>query len=230
MSEQRQKRPSRRAVLTGIGVAGGAGLLGEAIATPASAGVRPAGSSVRATPAAPPLGSATISSAPQQNVSYQFRSFWDFSPADTLSAGRTWGGSGMYTPGAFDELVATFDAPPGAVLHDVEWYVANTAATSWGVDVWAAGHGAGLMVTSGTIPAGTGAITAHKFSIPSSGNGPYPAGTRIVPFIETSTDGTVQINGVRLGFTRRPGRCPVAERPEHARRGGAPGVPGGLVV
>jgi hypothetical protein len=200
MGEKRQARPSRRAILAGIGVASGAGLLGEAIATPASAGVRPGISSVRATPAINPSGFGSISSAPQQNVSYQFRSFWDFSNADTLDAGRKWGGSGMYTPGSLDPLVATFDAPPGAVLHDVECYVSNTAATTWGVDVWAPGHGFAAMVTSGSIPAGTGAIKAHKFSIPSSGNGPYPAGTRIAPFIPTSTDGSVQINGVRLGF------------------------------
>jgi hypothetical protein len=200
MGEQGRQRPSRRTVLTGIGVAGGAGLLGEVIATPARAGVRP-GSSVRATPANNPSGFGSISSAPQQNVSYQFRSFWDFSNGDTLAAGRTWGGRGMYTPGSLDPLVATFDAPPGAVLHDVEWYVSNTVTTSWGVDVWAPGHGFAVSVATGSIPAGTGAITAHKFSIPSSGNGPYPAGTRIVPYMLTSTDGSVQINGVRLGFT-----------------------------
>jgi hypothetical protein len=145
----------------------------------------------------------TISSAPQQNVSYQFRSFWDFSNADTLAAGRSWGGYGMYTPGGLDELVTTLDAPPGAVLHDIEWYVDNTVAANWGLDVWAAGSGPGLNVTTGSIPAGTaGSITAHKFSVPSSGNGPYPAGTRIVPYIATSTDGSVQVNGVRLGFTQ----------------------------
>jgi hypothetical protein len=199
MREERQTRPSRRAVLTGIGVAGGAGLLGEGLAAaPASAGVRPGSTEG---PANAPSGLTTISSAPQANVSYQFRSFWDFLPADTLAAGRTWGGSGMYTSVSLDALVATFDAPPGAVLHDVEWYVANTVALSWGVDLWAAGSGTGVGVTTGTIAAGTGAITAHKFSVPSSANGPYPAGTRIIPFITTSTNGTVQVNGVRLGFT-----------------------------
>lgn len=202
MGEQRQPKPSRRAVLTGIGVAGSVGLLGEAIAAPASAAGRPGTSSVRATQAAAPTGFTTISSAPQQNVSYQFRSFWDFTPADTFSAGRTWGGGGMYTPGELDPLVATFDAPAGAVLHDVEWYVSNTAAVPvWGVGLWGAGHGRTTNVATGTIPAGTGVIAAHKFSIPSAGNGPYPAGTRIIAFIDTSTDESVQVNGVRLGFT-----------------------------
>jgi hypothetical protein len=201
MGEQRQSKPSRRAVLTGIGVAGGAGLLGEVIATPASAVIRP-GSSVRPAPASNPSGFTSISSAPQQNVSYKFASFWDFSNADTLSAGRTWGGNGMYTPGSTDPLVATFDAPPGAVLHDVEWYVSNTVEASWGVDVWAPGRSAGDLIASGLIPAGTGAITATKAAIPSAGNGPYPAGTRIIPFITTSTNGSIQVNGVRVGFTQ----------------------------
>lgn len=213
MGEQGRQRPSRRTVLTGIGVAGGAGLLGEAIATPARAAVRPGSTEG---PANAPSGLHTISSAPQANVSYQFRSFWDFLPADTLAAGRTWGGSGMYTPGSLDPLVATFDAPPGAVLHDVEWYVGNTAATSWGIDVWAAGSGFGIGVTSGTIAAGTGTITAHKASVPSSTNGPYPAGTRIIAFINTSTDGSVQVNGVRLGFTHGALNTVLRESPVRA--------------
>jgi hypothetical protein len=200
MGEQRQSKPNRRAVLTGIGVAGGVGLLGEAIATPASAAGRPGSSSVHATPASPPTGFKTISSPPQPNVSYQFRSFWDFTPADTFAAGRAWGGSGFYTPGSLDPLLATFDAPPGAVLHDIEWYVENTATAGWGVGLWGAGSGFAATIMSGSIAAGSG-IVATKFSIPSSGNGPYPAGTRILAYITTSTDGSIQVNGVRLGFT-----------------------------
>jgi hypothetical protein len=197
MSEQRPSRPSRRAVLTGIGVAGGAGLLGEAIATPASAVGRPGSTE---SPANSPAGYTTISSPAQQNVSYQFRSFWDFLPADTFGAGRQWGGSGMYTPGSLDPLIVTFDAPAGAVLHDIEWYVANTVGTSWGVGLWGAGHGIITGIMGGTLAAGTGAIKATKYSIPSSSNGPYPLGSRIGAFISTSTNGTVQVNGVRLGF------------------------------
>jgi hypothetical protein len=180
-------------------------LLGEVIATPASAAGRP-GSSVGgarsiAGPFAPPTGLTTISSPPQPNVSYQFRSFWDLVPADTLAAGRTWGGKGMYTSVSSDALIATFDVEPGVILHDVEWYVANTSAATWGVDVWAAGQGVGINLITGTLPAGTGAITATRVAIPSATNGPYPAGTRFGAFLFTPTDGSVQVNGVRLGFT-----------------------------
>jgi hypothetical protein len=127
-------------------------LLGEAIATPASAVGRPGSTE---SPANSPAGYTTISSPAQQNVSYQFRSFWDFLPADTFGAGRQWGGSGMYTPGSLDPLIVTFDAPAGAVLHDIEWYVANTVGTSWGVGLWGAGHGIITGVMGGTLAAGT---------------------------------------------------------------------------
>lgn len=198
MGQQRSSRPSRRTVLTGIGVAGGAGLLGEVIATPASAAQGPGSVGAHA---APPAGFSTISSPPQANVSYQFRSFYDFAPTDHWTWGRAWGGFGMYTPSATGILVATFDAPPGAVLHDVEWYVANTTAATWGVGVWGAGNGVLDVFLEQTLPAGTGSITATKVAVPSSGNGPYPAGMRIATFIQTPTDASVQVNGVRLGFT-----------------------------
>ncbi len=58
-----------------------------------------------------------------------------------------------------------------------------------------------MPVAYGTLAAGTGAIKATKISIPSSANGPYPAGSRIVAYVYTPTDGSVVINGVRLGFT-----------------------------
>lgn len=200
MGERGKQRPSRRAVLTGIGVAGGAGLLGEAIATSASAAVRSGpGPAVR--PANTPAGLTTISSPPQANVSYQYRSFDDFTPSDTLSSGRAWGGSGVFNSAASDPLVATFDNVPGAVLHDVEWYVANTISCIWSVGLWAAGQGFFFHVLDGTLPAGSGAVTATKVSIPASTNGPYPLGTRVLAWITTGTTGAAQVNGVRLGFT-----------------------------
>jgi hypothetical protein len=198
MTEQRAARPSRRAVITGIGVVGGAGLLSEATAHPASAAKGPGSTGVHPMP---PTGFHPISSPPQPNVSYQFRSYWDFSPANNLAAGRVRGGPGVYTNVSSDALVATFDAEPGVILHDVEWYVANTSATIWGVDVWGAGLASGVQLVAGNLAAGTGSIEAIKVAIPSSVNGPYPAGTRFATYMFTPTDGSVQINGVRLGFT-----------------------------
>ena len=212
MGAQRQSKPSRRAVLTGIGVAGGVGLLGEAITTPASASQRPG---VADGPANTPTGLTTIASAPQANVSYQYRAFIDFLPGDTLSAGRTWGGIGAFTSGSSDLLAATFDATPGAVLHDIEWYAYNTATITWSVGLWAAGNGFLVHVLDGTLPAGT-TVKASKFSIPASTNGPYPAGTRVVAWINTSTDGSAQVNGVRLGFTHGARSTVLRETPVRA--------------
>lgn len=200
MGEQRQTRPSRRTVLTGIGAAGGAGLLAGATAVTARAAGGPGHNAASALPATPPAGLHTIASPPEGRVSYQFRSFLDFMPSDTLSAGRQWGGLGEYTPGSLDNLATTIDAPAGAALHDVEWYVSNTAAANWGVGLWAAGTGPFVHILDGTLPAGTGAITASKFAIPSTTNGPYPFGTRLLVWIYTSVNGSVQVNGVRLGL------------------------------
>lgn len=207
MKEQRASRPSRRAVLTGIGVAGGAGLLGEAIATasPASAGVRPGGIRRLAGPAKSPTGVTSISSPPEPNVSYQFLSMFDFTPGDSLANGRLYDEAGVYTPAAEDVLIGTFDAPPGAVLHDVEWYVYNTVAASWFVGLWAPGLPSVPVILDGTLPAVTvAAVKATKVSIPSSVNGPYPAGTRILVFLDTPTNGTVLLNGARAGFKHGP--------------------------
>jgi hypothetical protein len=199
VDEPRKSALSRRAVLAGFGVAGGAALLGPA----ARVGAAPiaAGSSTRPRNAATPGGFTTIASTPEANVSYQFRTFYDFAPTDDWSVGRVWGGSGVYAK-LGGTLITTFDAPPGTSLHDVEWYTANTAAATWGVSAWHAGFGTVVtpILLNGTIPAGSSAIAAHKFPIPSAVNGPFPHGTRFVAFMNTPSNGTVQVNGVRLGF------------------------------
>jgi hypothetical protein len=222
---RQQQRLTRRTVLTGVGVAGGTGLLGQATAAPARAAAQPGST---AGPAMPPTGFKTISSPPEPNVSYQFRAFWDFFPGDDMAAGRVWGGNGVYTNKGADQLITTFDAEPGAVLHDIEWYVANTSAVGWGIALWGAGQGTGVQLITGALAAGTGAITATRVAIPSATNGPFPAGSRIAPFIGTPTDGSVQVNGVRLGFTlgglqqvMRPSTTRVYDSRAHTR------LPGG---
>ncbi len=44
-------------------------------------------------------------------------------------------------------------------------------------------------------------MRASRIAIPAANAGPYPHGTRLIAYVNTPTGGTVQINGVRLGFT-----------------------------
>lgn len=82
------------------------------------------------------------------------------------------------------------------------WYASNTSATVWGLGIWGAGHGMLTpVIPPSLLAAGTGAVKATRIAVPSSVNGPYPAGTRIATWMETPPDASVQVNGVRLGFT-----------------------------
>jgi hypothetical protein len=200
---------SRRGLMAGVGglgVAGGAAALG--LAGPASASP-----SVSALPRhrlqvdSPPAGLAPISSAPEFGVGYQFRSWDDFFAEDDLLYGRRFGGAGVYTSAANDFLAATFDLPPGATLYDLEWYVSNTATMNLYANIWQTSAATLSTFWSTSVPAGVG-IGAHRFVIPSNVNGPYPHGTRLMVAVQSSSDGSLQINGVRAGFKNWP-RSPV---------------------
>jgi hypothetical protein len=189
---------SRRGMLAGLGVAGGAAVLARA--APASATPGP---TTPAQPLAAPAGLAPISSAPEAGVSYQFRSWDDFFAEDDLLYGRRFGGGGVYTSAASDYLAATFELPPGAVLHDLEWYVSNSVSMNVYANVWQSSQAVLDTFWSASIAAGSG-ITAHKFAIPANVNGPYPHGTRLMVAASTASNGTTQINGVRAGFVNAP--------------------------
>jgi hypothetical protein len=195
---------SRRGILAGLGVAGGAAVLG--VAAPASATASsstPPSPSVHAQPQSVPSGVAPISSAPEAGVSYQFRSWDDFFPEDDLAYGRKFGGGGFYTNIASNYLAATFDLPPGAILHDLEWYVSNSVAMTVYANVWQSSAAYLDTFWSSSIPAGSG-VTAHKFAIPTNVNGPYPHGTRLMVAAGTPTTGAALLNGVRAGFMNAP--------------------------
>ena len=136
-------------------------------------------------------------------MSYAFRSWNDFFPEDDLLYGRKFGGGGFYTSAASNYLAATFDLPPGAVLHDLEWYVSNTAAMTVYANVWQSSQAFLDTFWSTTIAAGSG-VTAHRFVIPTAVNGPYPHGTRLMVAAGTPSDGSSLINGVRAGFSNAP--------------------------
>jgi hypothetical protein len=210
--DQNPSTISRRGLIAGLGAAGGAIALG----TVAPASAAPASGSPRSAAAAPrpqmqrdtpPGGIAPISSAPQFGVSYQFRCWDDFFPEDDLAYGRKFGGGGFYTNVNDDYLAATFDLPPGATLYDLEWYVSNSTVMNVYANVWASNEAILNTFWSTSVPAGSG-VTAHRFVIPSTVNGPYPHGTRLMVAAGTATNGSTLINGVRAGFKNAP-RTPV---------------------
>ncbi len=211
---------SRRGLMLGLGAAGGAIALGTA--APASA--QPVTPASRAQTDTPPGGLAPISSAPVFGVSYQFRSWLEFSAEDDILLGRKFGGRGVYTSAGSNFLAASFDLPAGATLYDLEWYVSNSVTMNVYANVWQSSAASLDTFWSETIAAGSG-VTANRFAVPTSVNGPYPHGTRLVVACGTPTDASSQVNGVRAGFTHAP-RTPVLlttpVRAYDSRRTGGP--------
>lgn len=205
---------SRRGMLTGIGAAGGAAFLptvgtGHAVASPIAPGPNSTGGADGAGGATPHAGTTAlatpISSALAPGVQYLFKDFEEFE-AETIASGRTWGGQGVYTPNSTGLLSVSFDLPPGARLYDVEWYVYNNSSSgaSCLLRIYSAGSGQFLTVAvDTTVPANAGMV-AQRAAVPSTSNGPFASGTRAVAALYTPTDGTIQINGVRVGYTKAP--------------------------
>lgn len=207
MDEQRMI--SRRGVFAGlgaVGVAGAAGMLapGTAYADAPSRGPRlsPAG----ARPHAVPAGVNPLASAPQKGCHYAFTTMWDFSP-EHYSSGRAWSPTGgVYAPsGVGDNLWATVDLPPGAILADVEWYLSATEAVAMMGRLWVAGDAyLSVIVADGTLAAGTSQARATRIVVPQNTNGPFPHGTKLVLGLFTPATGTISINGARVGYKLAP--------------------------
>ena len=202
---------SRRGLLTGLGVAGGAALLGGAGIAEASAAPARAQSSVH--PDTPP-GISSISSAPAAGISYRFNSWLDFSPELNFTEGRQWS-SGVYTNVTSDYLASTFDIPNGATVHDMEWYTVNSVAATGYAVLWQSGTASLPTLGSFTVPA-SGGMHASRFVFPSSSNGPLPHGCKLAVSMLTPTDGSVRINGCRVGFVGGPTQTVLLPQPVRA--------------
>lgn len=215
MADDPHPNVTRRALLAGLGAAGGAGLLATGFAeTPAQAqeagsGVPDGGTKVA------PAGLTPIGSGLDPGESYLYASMFDFVPE---RGERTLGPSGVYNLTQAARLWATFDLPRGAVLSEVEWYVRNsTAGNVVGLGrIWEAGSGVvDVTAFDTTIPPGGSVVRARKGIVPETSNGPYPAGTKLLLGITTPTNGSVQVNGARVGF--RPGGTLTTLLPEPVR-------------
>ena len=162
----------------------------------------------------------TIASAPISGYTYRTVCMLDFEPISPAS-GRTWdsqGGGGVYTPNAFAALLATVEIPPGALVRDVEYYIYNNSGSQVFPDAYLYVAGTGQKYSIGAIVSvpSSGSITATRAVILPANYGPYPLASRLLVSLTTRTDGTVQINGARVGFTQGSGDIGLLDAPYRA--------------
>ncbi|GAB3757428.1 hypothetical protein [Microlunatus parietis] len=206
MSEEAQGPLSRRGLMLGAGAA--AAVLGSALtgAQPAAAepgdGKTAAGDPKNPSVLASPVTSS-LGSAPQHGFTYKTVSMFDFT-AEFASAQRAWGGYGTYTANAASPLWASVEIPAGSLIRDIEWYVRNSSAnpvTALG-RLWVAGSGSLTATVADVSIAVSTSITRTRVVVPAASYGPYPLSTRLNLGISTPSDGTIQINGCRVGFSQ----------------------------
>lgn len=198
MTEDDRPLLGRRDLIAGglLGAAATAAMTGEAEARSSSVDV-----SGNRRSEASPVGS-TIASPKKPRYVYRHSSMFDFT-AEGPSSNRAWGGSGVYTADSSSLLWTSVEIPDGALVREIEWYVLNTSANSINAlgRIWRAGTGTlGVAIKDTTIQVGT-TITATLSLVSSSTWGPHPTGTKLMLAIRTPTDASVQINGVRVGFS-----------------------------
>lgn len=201
--------PSRRGLMRTAGAGAMLGALG--VGAPSAMAEDGPGSAGRQ--AAPPSGATSIGSPPVSGRTYRSAAMLDFTP-ENWAAGRAWGGSGSYTPTSSSWLWAYLDVPAGALVRDIEWYVRNASAGSVpGLNrLWTPGSAHMVSIGDTTIATST-AVTATRTTTTSSTWGPYPTGTTLALGIETPTDGSVQVNGVRVGFSHGVGQTGLLPAP-----------------
>ncbi|MFC7621901.1 hypothetical protein [Microlunatus sp. GCM10028923] len=217
MSEEAPGPLSRRGLMLGAGAA--AAVLGSALtgAQPAaaepgdgkSAAGDPRNPSVLASPVTTSLGSG-----PQHGFTYKTVSMFDFTPEGAPSQ-RAWGGHGTYTANSPSVLWASVEIPAGSLVRDIEWYVRNTSANPANamIRLWVAGIGNLYAVVADTSIPTSSSITATRVVVPSTTRGPYPLSTRLTLGIYSATDGSIQINGCRVGFSQGGGQLGLLPTP-----------------
>jgi hypothetical protein len=222
MSREQDPVPAigRRGLIISAGAAAlvaGAAAVQPAAAKPTS----PHGSEVitkRGSAEGSPI-TTTIASAPISGYSYRTVCWHDFEPINPAS-GRKWDmvGGGVYTPNAFVALRATVEIPPGALVRDVEYYIYNNSGSPVVPDTYLYVAGTGPITTieaKVSVPS-SGSITATRAVILPANYGPYPLASRLLVSLTTPDDGTVQINGARVGFTQGSGDIGLLDAPYRA--------------
>ena len=200
---------SRRKMVA-LGTLGGAALLGAdgATAQAAEQDQQQHQQLAASDPGGPRLGSALIG-----GYSYVYRNYLDFFPVN--NSGRTFAGNGAWGTTS-DELRSTVELPFGAVLRDVEFYVASSNQVNLAVTLWRTQTAQATVLASTTFPGTTvDTIRALRFTIPSDVCGPYAPGSRLIAAIGNTSSST-KINGLRVGFTRGPGGAVMLDKPVRA--------------
>ncbi len=219
MSSHLPHTPSRRGLITGgaAALAGavavhGAGRAAAAGSSPVASG--PVGHASQGAQLGSPITS-TISSPAISGYTYRYASTFDFTP-ESWSSGRRWSVDGVYTDLVPGTLWASVELPAGALVRDIEWYVANrggAAVTGLG-RIWSASTATlfTTLVDTTINPSGSG-LVAQRAVVPSTAYGPHPLGTRISLGIATPTTADVTVNGVRVGFTEGAGATGLLPAP-----------------
>lgn len=206
MSEEAQGPLSRRGLMLGAGAA--AAVIGSALTGAQPAAAEPGdGKTAAGDPKAPAVlaspVTSSLGSAPQHGFTYKTVSMFDFTPEGS-TAQRTWGGFGTYTATSATNLWASVEIPPGSLVRDIEWYVRNNSASP--VDalgrLWVAGTGTLYAVVADVSIAVSGSISRTRVVVPTASRGPYPLSTRLALGLFTPSDGLVQVNGCRVGFSQ----------------------------
>ena len=145
-------------------------------------------------------GGTRIGSALIGGYSYIYRNLYDFAPLDNTA--RTFADYGVYKTGG-GNLRAAIDAPFGAFLRDVEFYISATTSASIAVYLWRTQTGYVTTLTSTSVPGAGVGLRAVRLAIPDAYVGPYAPGSMIVTGVE-NTSTTVIVNGIRAGFSSAP--------------------------
>ena len=204
---------SRRGLVALGGAVGGAALLGATGAITAQAAPAPgAGGGIAPhdanSPMSEPGGLPRIGSPLIGGYTYVYRNFYDFTPWE--NGARTFNGYGAY--GSDGTLRTMFDAPPGAILRDMEWYFSATTTGSVYAGIWTTGAAYLNVLANASVAAGAAGLRALRTVVPSSSYGPYSPGTRLAAFA-AGTSATFLINGVRLGFSMYPAGATMLATP-----------------
>jgi len=145
--------------------------------------------------------STGIDSPPIAGYTYRTACMYDFLPF-AATGQRLWGGQGVYSSNTAGAMRTTVNPPPGTTLQDVVFYVYNNSGSTVAGDVLKFTPGSGtLSQLAGASISSTGAMAAVRVAIPASQRGPYPLGTVLLASVTTPTDGTVQVNAARFGFS-----------------------------
>lgn len=210
---------NRRSIFLGGGAAFAAGAFvygagpADATPTPHSDGTSPRGVHPMTSPV-----TTTIASAPVSGWTYRTVCMYDFTPFQTTGQ-RAWGGSGTYSANSGGPMRATIEIPAGALVRDVEYYVSNTSTNIVYGDAYIYVPGFGTITSVNAtvvVPAQNGGITAYRVRTTSTTWGPYPIGTRLLVGVSTPADGSVQINGARVGFSSGAGTTGLLSAPIRA--------------